>query len=111
MFESWEDGGSLSRWFPCLGHWQITCSAWGCKQEQVYSLGIFIDTFWGVFMDMSPVAQLSSVARRALDQFCLVCKLWPFMDKDSLATLFHAVGTLGLDYCNALYVRLPMGVV
>ena len=41
-------------------------------------------------------------------QLLLVHQLWPLLDKDSLAMVEQALVTSRLDYCNALYVRLPL---
>ncbi|XP_062830407.1 uncharacterized protein LOC134297289 [Anolis carolinensis] len=46
--------------------------------------------------------------RRAFAQLRLVCQLRPYLGKSDLATVVHALVTSRLDYCNALYVGLPL---
>lgn len=48
-----------------------------------------------------------AVARSAFGQLPLVWKLWPFLVKNVLATVTHALTTSRLDYCNVLYMEPP----
>ena len=54
---------------------------------------------------------MASVARSAFYQLRLVAQLRPYLDGDSLASVVHALVTSKLDYCNALYVGLPLKTV
>ncbi|XP_070803581.1 uncharacterized protein, partial [Pituophis catenifer annectens] len=53
------------------------------------------------------------VWRRHIDQLRkrvrLVRQLRPFLDRDDRRTVTHALVTSRLDYCNSLYVGLPLG--
>ena len=66
------------------------------------SLGVFLDP------SLSLEAQVDSVARSTWNQLRMICQLWPFLDIDNLATVVHVLVTPQLDYCNALYVGLPL---
>lgn len=74
-------------------------------KEQVCCLGVLLVT------SLLPEVQMSSVTRSDFYQLCLVHQLKPFLDRDTLPTLVRAVITSRLDYCNAFYVGLPMGLV
>ena len=47
----------------------------------------------------------------AFHQLRLVAQLCPYLDRDNLASVVHALVTSKLDYCNALYVGLPLKTV
>ncbi|XP_070796004.1 proto-oncogene Mas-like [Pituophis catenifer annectens] len=51
---------------------------------------------------------LMAVTRGAFAQVHLVCQLRPFLDRDALCTVTHALVTSHLDYCNSLYMGLPL---
>ena len=53
-------------------------------------------------------AQVLAVARSAFAQLKLVCQLHLFLERSDLAMVTHALVTSWLDYCNLLYVGLPM---
>ena len=53
-------------------------------------------------------AQVSAVARNVFAQLKLLCQLCPFLEMSNLATVTHALVTSRLDYCNVLYVGLPL---
>ena len=55
--------------------------------------------------------QVASVARSAFCQLRLVAQLHPYLDGDNLVSVVHALVTSKLDYCNALYVGLPLKTV
>ena len=74
-------------------------------KEQVHSLGVLLDP------SLSLEAQVTSVAQNNHYQLWLVHQLHPFLDRDSLPTVIHALVTSRLDYCNAPFVGLPMCVV
>nr|GFC43941.1 hypothetical protein [Tanacetum cinerariifolium] len=56
-------------------------------------------------------SQVAAVARGAFAQLRLVRQLRPYLDRADLATVTHALVTSRLDYCNALYVGLPLKTV
>ncbi|KAF7245183.1 hypothetical protein EYD10_08612 [Varanus komodoensis] len=74
-------------------------------KDRVCSLGALLDP------ELSLETQVAAVARSAFLQLQLFHQLRPYLDKQSLATVIHALVTSRLDYCNALYVGLPSKVV
>ena len=54
---------------------------------------------------------MASVAQRAFYQLQLMAQLHPYLDRDNLASVVHALVTSKLDYCNALYMGLPLKTV
>uniref|UniRef100_R4GAY7 Reverse transcriptase domain-containing protein n=1 Tax=Anolis carolinensis TaxID=28377 RepID=R4GAY7_ANOCA len=74
-------------------------------KAQVRSLGVILDS------SLSLEPQVSAVARGAFAQLKLVRQLRPYLGKPDLATVVHALVTSRLDYCNALYVGLPLKTV
>uniref|UniRef100_A0A803SN06 Reverse transcriptase domain-containing protein n=1 Tax=Anolis carolinensis TaxID=28377 RepID=A0A803SN06_ANOCA len=71
-------------------------------KTQVRSLGVLLDS------SLSLEPQVSAVARGAFAQLRLVRQLRPYLGRSDLATVVHALVTARLDYCNALYVGLPL---
>ena len=71
-------------------------------KDKVRSLGVRLDP------SLSLEVQVGSVARSTWGQLRLIRQLRPFLDRDNLATVVHALVTFRLDYCNALYVGLPL---
>ncbi|XP_062822834.1 uncharacterized protein LOC100554203 isoform X4 [Anolis carolinensis] len=71
-------------------------------KSQVRSLGVLLDSV------LMLEAQVSAVAGRAFAQLKLVRQLRPYLVKSDLTTVVHALVTSRLDYCNALYVGLPL---
>ncbi|XP_061477657.1 uncharacterized protein LOC133382019 [Rhineura floridana] len=74
-------------------------------KEQVRSLGVLFGP------SLSLEAQVASVARNAFYHLRFVAQLRPYLDSDNLASVVHALVTSRLDYCNALYVGLPLKTV
>ncbi|XP_061487037.1 uncharacterized protein LOC133387065 isoform X2 [Rhineura floridana] len=74
-------------------------------KDRVRSLGVVLDS------SLSLEAQVASVARNAFYQLRLVAQLCPYLSKEDLTSVVHALITLRLDYCNALYVGLPLKTV
>ena len=74
-------------------------------KEQVRSLGVLLEP------SLSLEAQVASVAWNAFYQLRLVVQLHPYLDRDSLASVVHALVTSKLDYCKALYIGLPLKTV
>ena len=54
---------------------------------------------------------MALVAQSAFYQLRLVAQLRPYLDRDNLVSVVHALVTSKLDYCNALYVGLPLKTV
>uniref|UniRef100_A0A803U0C0 Reverse transcriptase domain-containing protein n=1 Tax=Anolis carolinensis TaxID=28377 RepID=A0A803U0C0_ANOCA len=71
-------------------------------KSQVRSLGVLLDSA------LTLEAQVSAVAGRAFAQLKLVRQLRPYLVKSDLTRVVHALVTSRLDYCNALYVGLPL---
>ena len=69
------------------------------------SLGVLLDS------SLSLDAQVSVVSRSAFTQLKLVHQLHLFLEMLGLATVTHALVTSRLDYCNTLYVGLPLKMV
>ncbi|KAF7248769.1 Transcription elongation factor A protein 2 [Varanus komodoensis] len=74
-------------------------------RDKVRSLGVLLDP------ELSLEAQVTAVARSAFLQLRLIHQLRPFLENDCLATVTHALVTSRLDFCNALYVGLPLKTV
>uniref|UniRef100_A0A803T8P4 Reverse transcriptase domain-containing protein n=1 Tax=Anolis carolinensis TaxID=28377 RepID=A0A803T8P4_ANOCA len=74
-------------------------------KTQVRSLGVLLDS--ALTLD----AQVSAMAGRAFTQLKLVRQLRPYLVKSDLVMVVHALVTSRLDYCNALYVGLPLKTV
>ena len=73
-------------------------------KDQVRSLGVILDS------QLSMEAQVNSVSRAAVYQLHLVRRLRPYLPTDCLARVVHALVISRLDYCNALYMGLPLKV-
>uniref|UniRef100_A0A670II88 Reverse transcriptase domain-containing protein n=1 Tax=Podarcis muralis TaxID=64176 RepID=A0A670II88_PODMU len=73
-------------------------------KDQVRSLGVILDS------QLSMEAQVNSVSRAAVYQLHLVRRLRPYLPANCLARVVHALVISRLDYCNALYVGLPLKV-
>ncbi|KAF7240380.1 Keratin, type II cytoskeletal 79 [Varanus komodoensis] len=74
-------------------------------RDKVRSLGVLLDP------ELSLEAQVTVVARSAFLQLQLINQLRPYLEYDCLATVTHALVTSRLDFCNALYVGLPLKTV
>ncbi|KAF7237117.1 putative RNA-directed DNA polymerase from transposon BS [Varanus komodoensis] len=74
-------------------------------RDKVRSLGVLLD------LELSLEAQVTAVARSAFLQLRLIHQLRPYLEYDCLATVTHALVTSRLDFCNALYVGLPLKTV
>ncbi|XP_061490034.1 tRNA-splicing endonuclease subunit Sen15 isoform X1 [Rhineura floridana] len=71
-------------------------------QDQVRSLGVVLDS------RLSMEAQISAVSRATWYQLHLIRRLQPYLPVQQLPLVVHALVTSRLDYCNALYVGLPL---
>uniref|UniRef100_A0A803SZI2 ribonuclease H n=1 Tax=Anolis carolinensis TaxID=28377 RepID=A0A803SZI2_ANOCA len=74
-------------------------------KAQVRSLGVLLDS--GLTLE----AQVLAVAGRVFAQLKLVRQLRPYLEKSDLTMVVHVLVTSRLDYCNALYVGLPLKTV
>ncbi|KAF7238124.1 Homogentisate 1,2-dioxygenase [Varanus komodoensis] len=74
-------------------------------QDRVRSLGVLLDP------ELSLEAQVTAVVRSAFLQLQLMHQLRPYLENYCLATVTHALVTSQLDFCNALYVGLPLKTV
>ncbi|KAF7251647.1 Serine/threonine-protein phosphatase 4 regulatory subunit 4 [Varanus komodoensis] len=75
------------------------------SRDKVRSLGVLLDP------ELSLEAQVTAVARSAFLQLWLIHQLYPYLEYDCLATVTHELVTSRLDFCNALYVGLPLKTV
>ncbi|KAF7235119.1 Extracellular calcium-sensing receptor [Varanus komodoensis] len=74
-------------------------------RDTVHSLGVLLDP------ELSLEAQVTAVARSTFLQLRLINQLRPYLEYDCLETVTHALVTSRLDFCNALYVGLPLKTV
>ncbi|KAF7236386.1 Small glutamine-rich tetratricopeptide repeat-containing protein alpha [Varanus komodoensis] len=74
-------------------------------RDKVRSLGVLLDP------ELSLEAQVTAAARSTFFQLRLIHQLRPYLEYDCLATVTHALVTSRLDFCNALYVGLPLKTV
>ncbi|KAF7254804.1 RNA-directed DNA polymerase from mobile element jockey [Varanus komodoensis] len=74
-------------------------------RDKVRSLGVLLDP------ELSLEAQVTAAARSAFLQLRLIHQLRPYLENVCLATVTHALVTSRLDFCNALYVGLPLKTV
>ncbi|KAF7238180.1 Complement C1q-like protein 3 [Varanus komodoensis] len=74
-------------------------------KDKVRSLGVLLDP------ELSLEAQVTAVARSAFFQLRLIHQLRRYLEKDCLVTVTHALVTSQLDFCNLLYVGLPLKTV
>uniref|UniRef100_A0A803TYG3 Reverse transcriptase domain-containing protein n=1 Tax=Anolis carolinensis TaxID=28377 RepID=A0A803TYG3_ANOCA len=105
--ESRQDRGPPGQSEGRTGYRVTACAGWGHTppKAQVRSLGMILDS------SLSLEPQVSAVARGAFAQLKLVRQLHPYLGKPDLATVVHALVTSHLDYCNAVYVGLPLKTV
>ncbi|KAF7246760.1 Reelin [Varanus komodoensis] len=74
-------------------------------RDKVCSLGVLLDS------ELSLEAQVTAVVRSAFFQLQLIHQLHPYLEDDCLAMVTHALVTSRLDFCNTLYVGLPLKTV
>ncbi|KAF7246268.1 Visual pigment-like receptor peropsin [Varanus komodoensis] len=65
----------------------------------------------GMSSVLAITAKVTAVVRSAFLQLRLINQLRPYLEFDCLATVTHALVTSRLDFCNALYVGLPLKTV
>uniref|UniRef100_A0A8D2L5S4 Reverse transcriptase domain-containing protein n=1 Tax=Varanus komodoensis TaxID=61221 RepID=A0A8D2L5S4_VARKO len=73
--------------------------------DKVCSLGVLLNP------ELSLEAQVTAVARSTFFQLRLVYQLRPYLENDCLVTVTHALVTSRLDFCNTLYVGLPLKTI
>uniref|UniRef100_A0A8C6Y510 Reverse transcriptase domain-containing protein n=1 Tax=Naja naja TaxID=35670 RepID=A0A8C6Y510_NAJNA len=73
--------------------------------DRARNLGVLLDS------RLRLEEQVGAVARGAFAQVRLVRQLHPYLDRDALRTVTQALVTLWLDYCNALYLGLPLHTI
>uniref|UniRef100_A0A803TXA2 Reverse transcriptase domain-containing protein n=1 Tax=Anolis carolinensis TaxID=28377 RepID=A0A803TXA2_ANOCA len=73
--------------------------------SSVKSLGVS----WDPLLTME--AQVSAVSRSAFFHLRQARRLAPFLSRNDLATVIQATVISRLDYCNALYIGLPLSVI
>ncbi|KAF7238280.1 Raftlin, partial [Varanus komodoensis] len=74
-------------------------------KDRVCSLGVLLDP------ELSLESQVVAVTRSTFRQLRLIHRPRPYLDKHCLAVVIHALVTSWLDYCNVLYVGLPLKMV
>ncbi|KAF7249253.1 putative RNA-directed DNA polymerase from transposon BS, partial [Varanus komodoensis] len=74
-------------------------------RDKVRSLGVLLDP------ELSLEAQVTAVTQSAFLQLQLIHQLRPYLEYDCLETVTHVLVTSRLDFCNALYVGLPLKTV
>ena len=87
------------------GHFSVLNGAVLLLKDRVHSLGVLLDP------SLTLEAHVDSVARGTFLQLWKLYQLRPYLDKRSLMTVTHALVTSRVDYCNALYVGLPLKTV
>uniref|UniRef100_A0A8C6XMC9 Reverse transcriptase domain-containing protein n=1 Tax=Naja naja TaxID=35670 RepID=A0A8C6XMC9_NAJNA len=73
--------------------------------DRAQNLGVLLDSWLGL------EEQVGAVTRGAFAQVRLVHQLHPYLDRDALRMVTHALVTSRLDYCNALYLGLPLHTI
>ena len=71
-------------------------------KSEVRSLGVHL------YPALTMETQVASVVCSAYFHLCRIAQLCPYLDVGELTTLVHALVISRLDYCNALYVGLPL---
>lgn len=63
-----------------------------------------------IFLDLQHLLeeQVTVMDRRAFAQRKVVCQLFPFLNQHALLRVIHTLVTSLLDYCNAIYMGLPL---
>lgn len=54
--------------------------------------------------------QMEAVAKRVFAQISLVCQLHYYLDREAVNTIAHILVILLSDYCNVLYMGLPLKI-
>ncbi|KAF7235294.1 Vomeronasal type-2 receptor 26 [Varanus komodoensis] len=74
-------------------------------RDKVCSLGVLL------VQELSLEAQVTVAARSAFLQLWLINHLRPYLEYNCLVTVTRALVTSRLDFCNALYVGLPLKTI
>ncbi|XP_060550136.1 uncharacterized protein LOC132712506 [Pantherophis guttatus] len=70
--------------------------------ERARNLGVLLDS------QLRLEQHLTAVGRGTFAQVHLVHQLQPYLDQEALLTVTHALVTSQVDYCNVLYMELPL---
>ncbi|KAF7254666.1 Gastrin-releasing peptide receptor [Varanus komodoensis] len=97
----------------------FTLMALSADRESEHLNGAYVDLLFQelpgirVLLDpeLSLEAQVTAVARSAFLQLQLIHQLCPFLENDCLVTVTHVLVTSRLDFCNALFLGLPLKTV
>lgn len=69
---------------------------------EVWNLGVILDT------SLSMEVQVTMTSTSASYYLSLIRHLVPYLDSWDLDIMIHAVVTFKMDYCNSLYLGLPL---
>ncbi|KAM6466454.1 uncharacterized protein PHA67_012250 [Liasis olivaceus] len=94
----WVGGSSVSRSLPSLVLDGVALP----QTDPVHNLGVLLDS------RLLLKEQVAVMAKRAFAQLRVVHQLHPFLDRESLQSVTHALVISHIDYCNALYMGLPL---
>uniref|UniRef100_A0A2D4FU67 Uncharacterized protein n=1 Tax=Micrurus corallinus TaxID=54390 RepID=A0A2D4FU67_MICCO len=88
---------------------RITLKLEELREHAVFQLGSEKTRNLGVLLNSQLKLEhhLSAVTRGIFAQVRLVHQLRPYLDREALLTVTHALVTSRRDYCNALYLVLP----
>lgn len=75
------------------------------RGEALHWIGVATQVWFGLWVLVDQVLLLGAQAAR---QLWLVCQLHPFLQQTGLSANIYALVTYRLDYCNSLYVGLPL---
>lgn len=91
------EGRKTDPWFkvPPIVNWG--CTSWGNRS-----------VLWGWSWDSGPTARWHLWPRVPFSRFDYLSKRWTFLGRKYHGILLHALLTSWLDYCNVLYVELPL---
>ena len=74
-------------------------------KDCICSLGVFLDP------SLQMTAQMDAMTRSAHYQLRLIRQLRPFLELEDPKMVVHTLVTSRLDFCNALYIGLPLCLV
>ncbi|XP_062824300.1 uncharacterized protein LOC134295487 [Anolis carolinensis] len=96
-------------WLGQPGSWDIQLPSLDgevlCPSPLVKSLGVLLDPL------LTIEAQVSAISRTAFFHLRQARGLALYLSRDDLATVIQAMVISRLDYCNALYIGLPLSVI
>ena len=74
-------------------------------KDEVCTLGVLLD------LSLLVTSQIASVVQSGYFHLMQIAQLHPYLDTGSLTMLVHVLVVLRLDYCNDLYLGLPLGLL